>query len=177
MSRWLSKTGCNWRDLEPRKMAFPSVMETGRSFSRYCEMFHPCPWQRDWTHKRERSLDAKGERAKATQKHNRVWRRPTIVFCWEVGVLRPQGSRVGRETGWNSSKWGLLGKLTCKGRWKAGRPPLSSSSTFCLPVTMATSPSASPYGEAGCLEDILQGTKEGKIMKPPHKSLMPSLCG
>lgn len=103
--------------------------------------------------------------------------KPTIVLCWEVGVLWPQVSCVSRETGWNSSEWGLLGKLTCKGRWKAGSPSLSSSSTFCLLVTMATSPSASPYGEAGRLEDILEGTKEEKIMKPPHKSLMPSLCG
>lgn len=103
--------------------------------------------------------------------------KPTIVLCWEVGVLWPQVSCVSRETGWNSSEWGLLGKLTCKGRWKAGSPSLSSSSTFCLLVTMATSPSASPYGEAGRLEDILEGTKEEKIMKPPHKSLMLSLCG
>lgn len=103
--------------------------------------------------------------------------KPTLVLCGAGGVLGPQVSCVSRETGCNSSEWGLLGKLTCKGRWKAGSLSLSSSSTFCLPVTMATSPSVSPYGEAGRLEDILEGTKEEKIMKPPHKSLMPSLCG
>lgn len=34
-----------------------------------------------------------------TRTHNTAWRRPTIVFCWEVGVLGPQGSCVSRETG------------------------------------------------------------------------------
>lgn len=101
---WLSKPGCNWRDLEPNKMVFSSLMETGQEFSHYCEMFHPRQWQRDW------SLDAQGGMCEGNAKAQQ-----SLEETYHCVLLRgrsPKAARLSRQQrNWlKFLKIGLVGK-------------------------------------------------------------------